>query len=212
MIKIKICGVTNPKDAHIVASSGADALGLIFYHKSPRNIDIQTAQSIINSLPPFITTVALFCNPSLHQVQEVISQISFDCLQFHGEEEAEFCEQFKLKYIKAIPVKNTEKLINQINSYATASAILLDTFSVTAKGGTGKNFDWSLIPSKADKPLIIAGGINQHNIKNLLVEHTPYAIDVSSGVEENNAPGIKSHTKIIDLMEQFKQFRYHSSF
>lgn len=205
MTKVKICGITRLKDVHSLVQNGVDALGLVFYPNSPRNVEIPTAQQIVANLPPFITVVGLFCNPTMSQVQQVIANVSLDCLQFHGDEQPDFCQQFNYKYIKALHVSsNTSELIQKIKSYPSASAILLDTLVKGTQGGTGKTFDWSFIPDSSSKPLIIAGGINRSNVKKLVSQYNPYAVDLSSGVEETNMPGIKSHAKIIALMQQIK--------
>ena len=203
MTKVKICGITRLQDAQTLVKNGVDALGLVFYPNSPRNIDIPTAQQIVASLPPFITVVGLFCNPTACQVEQVIANVALDCLQFHGDEQPDFCQQFNYKYIKALHVSsNTSELIPKMESYSLARAILLDTFVDGIKGGTGKTFDWSLIPASSSQPLIIAGGINPTNVKKLVSQYNPYAVDLSSGVEETNMPGVKSHAKIIALMQQ----------
>ena len=182
-IKIKICGITNIEDALNASLLGADALGFVFVGKSPRYITPLNTSIIIDALPPFISKVGLFVNPSKEEVEDAIRVAKFDLLQFHGDENEEFCNQFNLPYIKAISVKSEVNLVEYETNYNSASALLLDTYSEKARGGTGTTFDWNLIPAEESKPLIIAGGLNNENITDLLWHTTPYAVDVSGGVE-----------------------------
>ena len=182
-IKIKICGITNIEDALNASLLGADALGFVFVGKSPRYITPLNTSIIIDALPPFISKVGLFVNPSKEEVEDAIRVAKFDHLQFHGDENEEFCNQFNLPYIKAISVKSEVNLVEYETNYNSASALLLDTYSEKARGGTGTTFDWNLIPAEESKPLIIAGGLNNENITDLLRHTTPYAVDVSGGVE-----------------------------
>tara|TARA_B110000858_G_scaffold180501_1_gene218124 strand:- start:292 stop:915 length:624 start_codon:yes stop_codon:yes gene_type:complete len=182
-IKIKICGITNIEDALNASLLGADALGFVFVGKSPRYITPLNTSIIIDALPPFISKVGLFVNPSKEEVEDAIRVAKFDLLQFHGDENEEFCNQFNLPYIKAISVKSEVNLVEYETNYNSASALLLDTYSEKARGGTGTTFDWNLIPAEESKPLIIAGGLNNENITDLLRHTTPYAVDVSGGVE-----------------------------
>lgn len=182
-IKIKICGITNIEDALNASLLGADALGFVFVGKSPRYITPLNTSIIIDALPPFISKVGLFVNPSKEEVEDAIRVAKFDLLQFHGDEDEEFCNQFNLPYIKAFSVKSEVNLVEYETNYNSASALLLDTYSEKARGGTGTTFDWNLIPAEESKPLIIAGGLNNENITDLLRHTTPYAVDVSGGVE-----------------------------
>jgi phosphoribosylanthranilate isomerase len=199
-VRLKICGITRVQDALAASDLGVDALGLVFHPDSPRHIEIEQAQAIIAKLPPFISKVALFCNADKDAVIQVLSQVNIDCLQFHGDESEEFCQQFKRPYIKAIRVQEHIDLAAQFNNYPSAAAILLDSFSASAYGGTGEVFNWQLIPQDISYKLIIAGGIDQHNIASLLQQVQPYAVDVSSGVELSR--GIKDAKKIAQLIQQ----------
>lgn len=182
-IKVKICGITNLTDALHAAELGADALGFVFVEDSPRFVKPLDASQIIERLPPFLSKVGLFVNPSIDEVNHVINTCSFDLIQFHGDESSSFCEQFNLPYIKAISVKSELSLVEYEKKYESASAFLLDSFSRDARGGTGKIFDWNLIPQNISKPIIVAGGLNKNNINELFDKNKPYAVDVSSGVE-----------------------------
>jgi phosphoribosylanthranilate isomerase len=202
MIKIKICGITRPQDGLAVAAAGADALGLMFYDKSPRYVSIEQAQTIVQVLPPFISTVGLFVNPSVEYVQKILAAVPLSCLQFHGQETDEFCQQFRKPYLKAIHVGEDSNIETMISQYPNASGILLDTYVKGVSGGTGVAFDWQVIPRSLTKPLILAGGLTPGNVADAIHMVKPYAVDVSSGVE--SAPGIKSAEKVKQFCEQVR--------
>ncbi|MGY9001296.1 MAG: phosphoribosylanthranilate isomerase [Rhodospirillales bacterium] len=197
IVKIKICGITNFEDALNASRLGADALGFVFVENSPRYIKPHDAAHIINKLPPFINKVGLFVDPSKQEVEDAARIANFDLLQFHGDESEGFCNQFNLPYIKAISVKTDVNLLEYSRKYASASALLLDAYSEEARGGTGKTFDWNLIPKEGSIPLIVAGGLNNENIADLLRQVMPYAVDVSGGVE------ISKRQKDCKKMEDF---------
>ncbi|MBT5429049.1 MAG: phosphoribosylanthranilate isomerase [Rhodospirillaceae bacterium] len=197
IVKIKICGITNFEDALNASRLGADALGFVFVENSPRYIKPHDAAHIINKLPPFINKVGLFVDPSKQEVEDAARIANFDLLQFHGDESEGFCNQFNLPYIKAISVKTDVNLLEYSRKYASASALLLDAYSEEARGGTGKTFDWNLIPKEGSIPLIVAGGLNSENIADLLRQVMPYAVDVSGGVE------ISKRQKDCKKMEDF---------
>lgn len=197
IVKIKICGITNFEDALNASRFGADALGFVFVENSPRYITPHDAAHIINKLPPFINKVGLFVDPSKQEVEDAARIANFDLLQFHGDESEGFCNQFNLPYIKAISVKTDVNLLEYSRQYASASALLLDAYSEEARGGTGKTFDWNLIPKEGSIPLIVAGGLNNENIADLLRQVMPYAVDVSGGVE------ISKRQKDCKKMEDF---------
>jgi phosphoribosylanthranilate isomerase len=193
-VRIKMCGMTQEVDIAYAAALGVDAVGLIFSPLSPRYISTTQAKKLLHNLPLFISVVAVFVNPSPVWVDEIINELPIAWLQFHGEETAEFCSQFKKPYIKAMQV-DSAAAINQCSlEYQQASAILLDTPSATSYGGTGKAFDWRLIPSNLDKPFILAGGLDATNVNTAMHNCLPYAVDVCSGVEVS--PGIKDHEKM----------------
>ncbi|MDB4138673.1 phosphoribosylanthranilate isomerase [Methylophilaceae bacterium] len=195
--KVKFCGITNLKDAISAAELGADALGFVFYPKSPRFISPKNANEIIKKLPPFISMVGLFVNQSKSEVEEVIKGCPLNLLQFHGDENESFCKQYNLPYIKAITMKSDVDLLKCIQEYNSAKALLLDTFSKVARGGSGEVFDWKMIPPNTLKPIIVAGGLTPDNVQTLLEVISPYGVDVSSGIEINK--GLKDYK----LMKKF---------
>ena len=195
--KVKFCGITNLQDAISAAELGADALGFVFYPKSPRFISPKNAKEIIKKLPPFISMVGLFVNQSKSEVEEVIKGCPLNLLQFHGDENESFCKQYNLPYIKAITMKSDVDLLKCIQEYNSAKALLLDTFSKVARGGSGEVFDWKMIPPNTLKPIIVAGGLTPDNVQTLLEVISPYGVDVSSGIEINK--GLKDYK----LMKKF---------
>ena len=198
--KVKICGITRIEDAVTAALHGADAIGLVFYSKSPRYIKAETASKIIAELPPFISKVGLFVNASENEIIDLLGKVPLDLLQFHGEETAEQCSKYSIPYIKAIRMVNGVDLKHEAEQYSTASALLLDTYVEGKQGGTGKTFDWSIIPDDIKKPIILAGGLTSLNVAEAIRQVSPYAVDVSGGVESEK--GIKNEAKIIEFMRE----------
>ena len=197
--RVKICGITRRQDAEFSVENGADALGLVFYPASPRAVTIAQAKEIVAKLPPFINIVALFVDADVEQVQACLNELPIDILQFHGNESAAYCEQFGKTYLKAIRMRDNVDLASLAAEYASASAILLDSYQAGVPGGTGQVFDWSLI-KKIDKPIILAGGLNVDNVAMAIKQVQPYAVDVSGGVEQSK--GIKDHQKISAFMQE----------
>ena len=191
--RVKICGITRGIDAAQVVAAGADAIGLVFYEPSPRAVTIEVAKEIVKSVPAFVTVVALFVNPGIREVRKVLEEVRIDLLQFHGDEESDFCSQFQRPYIKAIRVRQTSDVVASSLRFPGALALLLDSYKPGVPGGTGETFDWSLIP-ESEKPLILAGGLAPDNIAFAIDQVQPFAVDVSGGVEASK--GIKDHSKI----------------
>lgn len=196
--RVKICGITRIEDALLATQLGADALGLVFYAPSPRAVQITQAQEIVQALPPFVTTVGLFVNAGVAEVQATLQAVPLDLLQFHGEESPEYCAQFNRPYIKAIRMQASTDLVQLAREYATAQALLLDTYVAGVQGGTGIAFDWQQVPHEFSKPLILAGGLNPDNVQAAISQVRPYAVDVSGGVEASK--GIKDPEKLIAFM------------
>lgn len=196
--RAKICGITRLEDALAAVEHGADAIGLVFYKPSPRYVSIEQAAAISAALPPFVSVVALFVDPTQAEVNAVLSRVRIDVLQFHGEESEVACAQYSLPYLKVIRVKTDTNLIQYAQAYSTAKALLLDTYSEHAVGGTGQVFDWSLIPNNLPVPIILAGGLTPENVNEAVKQVKPYAVDVSGGVETSK--GIKNSVKIAAFM------------
>jgi phosphoribosylanthranilate isomerase len=194
MVKIKICGFTIAENARQAALAGVDAIGLNFYTKSPRHVNISSAREIVAALPPFVNKVGLFVNANPSLIDEVLCEVALDTLQFHGDESPSDCAQYEMPFIKAIRVSPEVDLIKTANEYSQASALLLDTYQPDVYGGSGKSFDWSLANIELDLPIILAGGLTPENVSVAINIAQPYAVDVSSGVE--SAKGLKDIDKI----------------
>ncbi|HEV2327534.1 MAG TPA: phosphoribosylanthranilate isomerase [Verrucomicrobiae bacterium] len=192
--KVKICGITNAADAQAAVGAGADALGFIFYEKSPRYVRLEDAWLISRELAPFIIRVGVFVNAPEEFVFSAIRECGLTLLQFHGDEPPEYCGQFGLMNMKAFRVHG-EDTLEQIPKYAT-DAYLLDAYSSTTFGGTGEKFNWDLAVEarKFGKPIFLAGGLTPENVADAIRKVQPFGVDVSSGVE--SAPGLKDHDKI----------------
>lgn len=192
--RIKICGFTQVEDAVFAARLGVDAVGLVFYPPSPRNVGIVQALEIVKALPAFVSVVALFVDEQEAQIRKVLEQVPVDCLQFHGDEPPEACRIYGKRYIKAVRMQEGTDVAELANRYHDADGLLLDAFDPTAKGGTGNRFDWGLIPRRCQLPIILAGGLDATNASLAIGKVHPYALDVSSGVEAGK--GIKDREKI----------------
>ncbi|MFL9812484.1 phosphoribosylanthranilate isomerase [Stutzerimonas sp. VN223-3] len=202
IVRSKICGITSVEDALVAAEAGADAIGLVFYAKSPRAVSIQQARAIIAALPPFVTTVGLFVNASRCELNETLDAVSLDMLQFHGDETPADCEGFHRPWYKALRVRAGDDIRGQTARYAGASAVLLDTFVSGIPGGTGVVFDWSLIPADLPKPLILAGGLTPQNVQQAIAQVRPFAVDVSGGVELRK--GVKNAESVREFVRRVR--------
>ncbi|WP_152389989.1 phosphoribosylanthranilate isomerase [Azotobacter salinestris] len=193
-VRSKICGITRVEDALVAAEAGADAIGLVFYPKSPRAVTLQQAKAIAAALPPFVTTVGLFVNASRYEISEILDELPLDLLQFHGDETSADCDGYRRPYIKALRVRPGEDIAARCLEYRNASGILLDAYVPGVPGGTGESFDWSLVPRILSKPVILAGGLTVQNVRAAIAQVAPYAVDVSGGVEVEK--GVKDAEKI----------------
>ena len=208
MIKIKICGITNIEDALAAVEAGADALGFVFFEKSPRNILPEQAAAIIRRLPPFVQTVGLFVNEQVAVINSIADRCGLDIVQLHGDETPEFCTGVRRRVIKAFRVKDASSL-DQLERYDVA-ACLLDAWGPAAHGGTGKTFNWELAAAAAaSRCIILAGGLTPENVAEAMAAVRPYAVDVSSGVEI--APGCKDRRKMFEFCTNSKRGTYEIS-
>jgi phosphoribosylanthranilate isomerase len=193
MIKVKICGITRIDDALQACACGADALGLVFYEKSPRCVTREQARAIVAALPPFVTTVGLFVNEPPESIRETVDFCGLDVIQLHGDEGPEACRIPPHRVLKALRVKGEESLTG-IADYQV-SALLLDAWHPDSYGGTGRLGDWKLAARlAAERPVILAGGLNPENIAEAIRQVRPYGVDVSSGVE--SSPGRKDPARV----------------
>ena len=201
-VKIKICGMTNLNDALLAVELGADALGFIFYTKSPRYIDVKAAANICNELPPFVAKVGVFVDELEYEIEKALGECLLNALQFHGEEPPGFCQKFGAKSIKAIRMRGEESL--RVAVEYDVDALLLDTYTDDSRGGTGKTFDWSLAVKAKEigPPIILSGGLTTVNVQEAVRRVRPYAVDVASGVERE--PGKKDPEKLRRFIELCK--------
>ncbi|GAA5091928.1 phosphoribosylanthranilate isomerase [Paenalcaligenes hermetiae] len=217
--RVKMCGFTRIEDIDAAVQAGADALGFVFYPKSQRYLRPEQARLLAQHVPAFVQTVALFVNPTPAFVQTVIQQMQPDLLQFHGEESVAFCESFAYPYIRAFRVGAPDldtptKIVQHCRRYASAKGWLFDSYT-SAYGGSGVRFDDDLLEAlhaqhrPQDPPLILAGGIRHHNVLAQIQRHHPFAVDVSSAIED--APGIKNAEKIQQFMRIMNQSPFQQS-
>jgi phosphoribosylanthranilate isomerase len=196
--RIKICGITRPEDAEQAAKLGADAIGLVFYGSSPRNVSIEQASTVVDILPPFVTSVGLFVNAAVDEIHAVLDRVNLDLLQFHGDESPEFCASFDRPWIKAIRMAEGVDLHAEAERYSESSGLLLDAYHPALPGGTGESFDWTRIPDDLPVSLVLAGGLTAANVGEAIATVQPYAVDVSGGVEAEK--GIKDWGKMADFV------------
>lgn len=205
--RVKICGLTRIQDVEAACEAGADAIGLVFYPKSSRLVSLEQARELRQAVPAFVSVAVLFVNAPEEQVRQVIEQVQPDVLQFHGEETPEYCDSFEHRYMKAFRVggpgqDSAQTVLAACRRYPRAAAWLFDSYS-PGYGGSGLTFDVSLlegVQQAADsRPLVLAGGLKPANVAEAVETVRPYALDVSSGVEESG--GIKSREKIMAFMQ-----------
>lgn len=201
MIKVrtKICGITKVVDAVAAAEAGADAVGMVFYDPSPRAVGLATARDIAAAVGPFVSTVALFVNPERALVEQVLAEVKPSLLQFHGDEDAAFCEQFCRPYLKAIRVREDTDLAGETRDFGGAAGFIFDAWSESLYGGTGKTFNWQKLQGYKGLPLILAGGLTPANVAAAIAATKPYGVDVSGGVEAS--PGAKDSAKIREFIQ-----------
>ncbi len=201
--RIKICGITEPGLAVQAAQAGADAIGLVFHAASRRAVDGHRAAEILAVLPPFVTTVGLFVDPSSEAVEAVLGRVRLDLLQFHGSEPAAFCTGFGVPYLKAIAMGERGDPRQAMDAHPDAQGFLLDSHGGGKMGGSGERFDWASIAGPLPRPWLLAGGLDAGNVGAALAELRPYGVDVSSGVEA--APGQKNPELIRDFVHAVRQ-------
>ena len=203
-IKVKVCGTTSLKDALFAVESGADALGFVFYKKSPRCISQKEVKDIVVQLPPFVETVGVFVNEASDKVNRIAEQCRLTAVQLHGDESPAFCRRIKRRVIKVFRVLDADSF-KGISNY-DVSGFLLDSYNDESRGGTGKAFDWNLaLRAKKQGPIILAGGLNPYNVYTAIHRVKPYGVDVCSGVEKS--PGVKDFIKIDEFIKSVRKFR-----
>lgn len=192
--RVKICGITRVEDGIAAARAGADAIGLNFWPGTPRRVTFDRANAIVAALPPFVARVGLFVDPSEDDVRAALAAVPLDALQFHGDEQAAFCRAYGRPYLKAVKVRKGVDLLECAAQFNDAAGLLFDAFQPgDLPGGTGQAFDWSLLTgefrARLRAPLVLSGGLDPDNVARAIRIVQPYAVDVSSGVEERDADG-----------------------
>jgi phosphoribosylanthranilate isomerase len=203
MVRIKICGITNLEDALLAAELGADALGFIFYPKSPRKVAPEAARAIIAQLPPFVASVGVFVDEDAASVQELATRVGLDWVQLHGQESPDYCRNLGRRVIKGFRIKD-EKSLMELEPYRdVVQAFLLDTYRKGQVGGTGEIFDWRLArETKKYGPIILAGGLTPENVAQAITIVEPQAVDAASGTEAS--PGKKDPAKLKAFFQAIK--------
>ena len=192
--RVKICGITRVADGIAAARAGADAVGVVFWRGTPRYVEPARAHAIVHALPPFVSVVGLFVDPTIAEVEAALAAVPLSMLQFHGTEPAELCRRFNRPYLKAIAVKDGVDLLEYAARYEDAAGLLFDAFREgDLPGGTGHAFDWSRLSAdvrrRISRPVVLSGGLDAVNVERAIAELQPFAVDVSSGVEERDAEG-----------------------
>ncbi len=199
MVEVKICGITNIRDAYVATEFGADAIGFIFYPKSPRSIVPERAKEIIQKIPGSIGKVGVFVNENIETVKKIVSFCGLHLVQHHGDESPQYCRQFPMASVIKTVSHGTDEAIQELDDYSIR-AILVDAREPGCYGGTGKNSDWTLaLKVKESHSLILAGGLNNENIRTAIETVWPDAVDINSGVE--TLPGKKDPHKMREIME-----------
>lgn len=202
-VRVKICGITRMEDLQAACAAGADALGFVFYAKSPRHVEIAQAAALVQALPPFVQSVGLFVDADPAYLREVLAAVPLDLLQFHGNETPEACAAWGRPWMKAIRVAPDTDLLKCAVDFSASRGLLLDAYVPGVPGGTGERFDWSLIPESLPLPVVLSGGLGPDNVAEAVRQVRPWAVDVSSGVEASK--GIKDADKIAQFISQAKQ-------
>jgi phosphoribosylanthranilate isomerase len=203
-VRVKICGITRRQDLEVAVEAGADAVGLVFAPRSKRLIGTEDAAKLAESVPAFVSRVGLFMDQDAADVRATLKSVRLSLLQFHGSEDADYCRQFGLPYLKAVSMTSPDALAAAAAEYADAAGLLLDSHRPGGVGGTGKAFDWALV-RPVSLPLVLAGGLSPGNVAEAVRSVRPWAVDVSSGVEES--PGIKSAELIREFIREAKRER-----
>ena len=200
--RIKICGLRRDADVDAAVEAGADAIGLVFYAKSPRCVDLDTAVALVERLPPFVMPVGLFVNADAAEVGLALARIPQLLLQFHGDETPDECRRAGRPYLRAVRMASGVDLVDLAVSHPSAQALLLDA-PVEGYGGGGKVFDWSLIPRNVPCPVVLSGGLHAGNVIDGIARVRPSAVDVSSGVESQK--GVKDPEAIRRFCEAVRE-------
>ncbi|MDO3386440.1 phosphoribosylanthranilate isomerase [Gilvimarinus sp. SDUM040013] len=201
--RVKICGITTVEQGQFAVAAGADAIGLVFYAKSPRCVDLEQARAIALACGPFVTVTGLFVNAAASAIESILAKVPLHLLQFHGDETLSDCERFHRPYIKALRMRPELDLEASIAAYPSAVGILLDAYRPGTPGGTGETFDWQRVPTQPLKPIVLAGGLTPDNVSQAIATTRCNAVDVSGGVELG--PGMKDPERVKNFIVNAKR-------
>lgn len=202
-VRVKICGITSTADADAAISVGADAIGLVFYHKSPRAVTLTQAAEIARKAGPFVTVVGLFVDAEPEFVADVLKHVPIHVLQFHGDEPEDYCRQFQRPYLKALRMKEDLDVSAAMAKFPSAVGVLLDAYRPGVPGGTGETFDWQRVPANNSVAVVLAGGLSPDNVAEAVESTQVYGVDVSGGVEAS--PGVKDTEKMLAFVRHAKR-------
>jgi len=214
--RIKMCGLTRDKDIEAGINAGLDALGFIFYEKSPRNVTPDFVRSMVSKVGPFTDCIGVFVNRDREEVEEIVEYCGLSHAQLHGNEDPKYCERVErfaspCRVIKALRVSEDSTEKDFIPYAKVIHGYLLDTYSKGIAGGTGSTFNWSIIPRlQLQRPMILAGGLDPDNVEEALQQVQPFGLDVNSGVEIE--PGIKDHVKLFEFVRRVRAFEGSANF
>jgi len=200
--RIKFCGMTQKNDVEHAINLGVDSLGFVFVQGSPRYLKIDEASKLFKLIPPYVIKVALFMNAEVGEVATTLSRLSVNILQFHGDEDEKFCNQFSNPYLKAVPMGSFHSPAEFCAKFPSATGFVLDSHAAGQMGGSGEKFAWDSIPTQIDKPVILAGGLTPENVAEAIRIARPYAVDVSSGIEASK--GIKDPVKMDKFVKEVR--------
>lgn len=203
LTRVKICGMTRPEDARRAAHWGADAVGVVFHAASARAVEIETARTIVQALPPFMTVVGLFLDAEPDHVRAALDAVALDELQFHGSESPEYCRAFGRPYVKAVAMAEGADVSATAARYPDARALLVDSHAAGEAGGTGQAFAWEQLPTQRAFGLILAGGLSPQNVAEAVSSVRPDAVDVSTGVEQSR--GVKDDNRMREFIEEVRR-------
>ena len=207
MVRVKVCGITSVVAARQASDAGVDAIGLVFYEPSSRNLpDMSVARDIAMAVGPFVTTVGLFVNADRTFIDDILRQVPINLLQFHGDEPDQFCSSFSRPYIKAIRMRPELDVDSEIQKYPGSVGVLLDAYRRGTPGGTGECFDWSRVPRQSHRAIVLAGGLNPSNVSDAIAETQCWGVDVSGGVE--SSAGVKSPELVSQFVKRAKVNEY----
>lgn len=208
MTRIKVCGITHPDQGIAVADAGADAIGLVFYGPSSRNVSVDQAAAIRRSIPAFVSVIGLFVDTPVDQINSIAARVKLDAIQFHGDQSPEQCGTADRPWYRALRVKPDDQVDQLIGPWVGhGQGILLDAYVKGIPGGTGHQFNWEQIPNERDWRLILAGGLTPENVRDAISQTRPYAVDVSGGVESE--PGTKDISRVRAFIQEVRNDQHH---